>query len=605
MNSLQRREWMLAAGLACVAMWPVVAAGGVVAHFDFSGPMAETPQDMPPLFASEMPVAFKDMLARLRAAREDKNVVAVILEVENAGLGTAQLEELRLAVRKFQAVDKPVYVHADSLSTGTYALATSATHISITPTGDLWLTGLHGEAPYLRGMLDKLGVVPDFLQCGDFKSAGEIFMRTGPSESAEKMENWLFDGIYEGIVAMIAEGRGLSADKVKAAIDGGPYSAEEALKAGLIEAVEHRQDFIARLKSKYGGDVEFQRDYGERDLASEMPSDPFTMLSKVFEMLTETPKHGNKPAIAIVYVEGAIETGEAEFSPFGGSSGAFSTTIRKALDKAGEDENIKAVVLRVDSPGGSALASEIILDAVRRVQKKKPVIVSMGNVAGSGGYYVACSGEMIFADATTITASIGVIGGKLVTTGGWNKLGINWHSYQRGKMAGMMSSEAPWSDAERAKMTQYMNTIYGVFKNHVTEFRGKKLTKPIDEMAGGRVYTGSQALALGLIDKIGGLSDAVKYASEKANVSDFELRVLPEQPNIFKMLFGMEDEGYAQSSVATGLFAPQSQFISEILPVVKSLDPQRAGALMTAIKRLQLINDEKVIMMMPSEWVIR
>lgn len=583
------------------------ARQSVIAHIDLSKPITEVPQEMPPLFASEMPSSFKDLLVRLRDAREDKNVVAVILNVENAALGMAQMEEVRKSVEKIKAAGKPVYVHADGIATGEYALASCASDISITPTGDVWLTGIYGESPYLRGMLDKMGVVPDFLQCGDFKSAGEMFMRTGPSESAEKMENWLIDSIYDSLVGMIAQGRGSTPDKVKALIDGGPYTAEDALKAGVIDAVEHRQDFIARLKSKYGESVEIRRNYGEKDALGDIPADPFTLLSKIFQMMLEEPEESNKPVVAIVYVEGAIQPGEAEYSPFGGSDGAYSTTIRKALDKVADHESVKAVVLRVDSPGGSALASEIILDAVKRVQAKgKPVIVSMGNVAGSGGYYVSCSGDAIFADATTITASIGVIGGKLATTGGWNKLGINWHGYQRGKMAGMMSSASIWNDEERARMTKYMQDIYDIFKGHVTKYRGSKLTKPIDELAGGRVFTGEQALKLGLVDQIGGLADAVAYAADKANIEDFDLRTYPEAPNMFKMMFGGgDDEEYAESRAGATLFAADSPLVREVHALAQTLDPVRAAALIRAVKKLQLIQTEGVVTIMPQEWVIR
>lgn len=594
-----------------IAERDVWARGSVIAHFDLTTPMQETPTEIPPLFASQMPVSFKDMLTRMRDAREDRNVVAVVIEVEGAAVGFAQLEELRQAIKKFQAAGKPVYVHAESLSTRDYALATAASNITLVPTGDLWLIGMYGEGLYLRGMFDKMGIVPDFLQCGDFKSAGEIFMRTGPSKEAEAMENWLFDSLYDSCVSMIAEGRGWSADKVKALIDNGPYSAEDALKAGLIDAVEHRQDFIARLKSRYGNDVRIQRDYGSQD-EEEMPTDFFGMMNKIMSALAGEKPRSNKPAIAVVYVEGAILTGSAEFSPFGGSEGAYSTTIRKGLDKAAEDDSIKGVVLRVDSPGGSALASEIILDAVRRVQKKgKPVIVSMGNVAGSGGYYVSCSGDVIFADATTITASIGVIGGKLVTTGGWQKLGINWHPYKRGKMAGMLSSATPFSDEERAKMKQYMDTVYAVFRKHVTDHRGGKLTRPLDDMAGGRVYTGEQALKLGLVDRIGTFADAVNCAAESLNLADFELRVLPEQPSLFEMLFGKggKDEEYARnlmpSKSGTASFAEEIPVVQPLIELSRTLDPRRANTVLTALKQLELLHQERVIMMMSAEWVIR
>lgn len=586
------------------------ARGSVIAHFDLTQPMQETPTEMPPLFAAEMPVSFKEMLSRMRDAREDKNVVAVVLEVEGVQVGFAQLEELRQAISKFKAAGKPVYVHAESLSTRDYALAAAASNISLVPTGDLWLTGLYGEGLYLRGMLDKIGVAPDFLQCGDFKSAGETFMRTGPSKEAETMENWLFDSIFSTCVSMIADGRGSTPDKVKALIDGGPYSSEDALKVGLIDAVEHRQDFIARLKSKYGADAKIQKNYGSHE-KEELPTDFFGMMNKLMSALSGEKPKSNKPAIAVVYVEGTIQTGEAEFSPFGGSEGAYSTTIRKGLDKAADDDSVKAVVLRVDSPGGSALASEIILDAVQRVQKKgKPVIVSMGNVAGSGGYYVSCSGDSIFADAATITASIGVISGKMVTTGGWEKLGIAWHPYQRGKMAGMMSSAAPWSDDERAKMKHYMDTVYGVFRKHVTDFRGKKLDKPLDELAGGRVFTGEQALKHGLVDQIGTFADAVNYTAEKAKLSDFDLRVLPEQPSFFEMIFGgHKDEEYAQSvapaASALSRGPVESPLAGSLIELSRTLDPRRASTVLTALEQVKLLESERVIMMMPVEWTIR
>ena len=195
---------------------------------------------------------------------------------------------------------------------------------------------------------------------------------------------------------------------------------------------------------------------------------------------------------------------------------AYSTPIRKALDKAAEDDTVKAVVLRVDSPGGSAVASEIILNATKRVAAKKPLIVSMGNVAGSGGYYVACGTKTIFADASTITGSIGVVGGKLATNGMWDKIGVTWKPTKRGANAGMLSSGDMFTDEQRALLQGWMDEIYDVFKGHVVAIRGDKLKKDIDELAGGRVFTGQQALELGLVDQIGGLSDAIALRRQRS-----------------------------------------------------------------------------------------
>ncbi len=581
------------------------ADGNVIAHFNLSVPMTETPQNMPPLFGARPPVSLKGILARFQEAREDANVKAVVLDVQNAAMGFAQLQEIRAALKQFAAVNKPVYVHADALTTGTYALATGASHIVLTPTGDLWLTGLYGEAPYLKSMLDKMGLMADLLHCGDYKTAAEPLTRTGPSKESQEMTDWLLDDIYRTLVEMIADGRGTTPDKIRALIDDGPYLAEDALEAGLIDAVQHRQEFAAALKKRYGRSPKVVLNYGKDD-PFKVGQNPMEFLFKLFAVLNPVQQASSKASVAVIYVEGLIQTGKAEPSPFGTPSGAFSATIRKALDEAAEDNSVKAVVLRVDSGGGSALASEIILDATRRVSKKKPLIVSMGNVAGSGGYYVSCAADTIFADEGTITASIGVVGGKIVTTGGWNKLGINWSAHKRGENAMILSSAAPFTDAEREKIRTYMTTIYDIFKKHVTDFRGKKLTKPIDDMAGGRVYTGAQALELGLVDRLGGFDDAVKFAAGKAGLGDYEIRVIPEPPNIFKLMFGGgEDEEYAGMNVRSALFKAGSPLMDVVLPMVRSLDPLRADAVMKTLKRIELIQAENVIMITPSELVIR
>jgi len=616
MKNLRVHMGMLTAALL-IASTPATAQFGLgkkatkaeptrqIAYFKVRGALAETPVSMPPLFGGEPPQSLKGLLGRLKKARTDDDIVAVVVDFQDAAIGQAQLWELTEALRKFAAVDKEVYLHADSLRTGSYALATAASHVSVVPTGVVWLTGFYGEAPYLRGLLDKIGCVPDFEQCGSFKSAGESYMRTGPSPEAQKMYDWLLDDLFDNLIQLIATGRDLPPEKVRQLIDNGPYSAEEALAAGLIDSVQHRQDFVADLKARYGEDVKFVKDYGKEDLF-DMPDDNFFAMFDFFmKLLNPEPTVYTNPSVAIVYVDGAIQQGTAQPSPFGGAQGAFSTTIRRALDKAAGDDSVKAVVMRVDSPGGSALASEIILDASKRVAAKKPLIVSMGNVAGSGGYYVACAAEAIFASPSTITASIGVISGKVVTTGMWDKLGVNWHANQRGKMAGMLSTASTFDTEERAKLRHYMETVYGIFKGHVLHAREEKLTKPIDELAGGRVFTGRQALKLGLVDKIGGLDDAVKYAADQAGLGEYELRVIPEPPTIFDLLMPQKDDDTVSMSSTTGLDLHTHPIVQAALPILAKTDPMRVKLILQALTRLELVHDETVIMMMPEDWVIR
>lgn len=576
----------------------------VVAVFRLKGAVTEAPGEASILSATEHTVSLKDLVARLKKAGDDDAVKAVVLAVDNAGLSTPQIEELRQVIGRLTEKGKEVHAHADELSMSSYALLAGATRLSLVPTGDLWLTGLYGESPYLRGLLDKLGVQPDFLTCGDYKSAAEMFMRDGPSPQSEEMQNWLLDSTFETQLKLIASGRKVDAERVRGWVDGGPYSARRAQELGLIDAVEQKEDFEAELKRRFGEQVKFDHKYGKKKQAEVDLSSPFAVLNLWADLLGGAKKKKtHKDSVAIVYVDGAITLGDVEIDLFGPSTSvAASTPLRKALDEAASDDTIKAVVLRVDSPGGSATASEIILSATQRVKAKKPFVVSMGGVAASGGYYVSCGSETIFADEATITGSIGVVGGKLATTNLWSKLGIKWKGYQRGTNASILSSMQVFTPEQRKHMQEWMDEIYGVFKGHVTEGRAGKLKKPIDELAGGRVYTGKQALDLGLVDKLGTLDDAVAYAAEQAKLKagDYELRVVPEPKNFIEQL--LEDvEGSKDTSKHVQLAAGvrSSQWLSSALPYLDQLDPTRVRAVLATLRQLEIIRAEGAALVAP------
>jgi len=600
--------------LLCVSALPVSAADAkkddakkengkskpVVAVFRLRGAIVETPAEENLLLGTTHSVTLKDLVERLGKAREDENVKAVVLSLDGAAVTLPQAEELRQSMAALRAADKNVYLFAEGLSVPDYALAA----------GDVWLTGYYAESPYLRGLLDKIGVTPDFLHCGDYKSASETFMREGPSPQAEEMQNWLLDSTYQTTIRLIAQGRGVDEAKVKTWIDEGPYSADKAKELGLIDRVQQRHDLEVALREKFGEKVRFDHKYAAKPTGAIDFSSPMGVMSFYAELLGGgKKKKSNKDAIAIVHVEGAIVLGTADDSPlsFGGKS-ASSTAIRKALDEAAADDTVKAVVLRVDSPGGSATASDVILAAAKRVKAKKPLVVSMGNVAASGGYYVACGSDLIFADESTITGSIGVVGGKLATSGLWNKLGIQWKGYGRGANAAMLSTSHPFTDGQRARIQSWMDEIYGVFKQHVVAIRGPKLKKPIDDLAGGRVYTGRQALDLGLIDRIGTLHDAIKNVAEQAKIEKYEIRVVPEPKSFLQKLLGSsmgeddDDTNSVSLSAAfrgAGLKSSGSPLLDAVLPYLQSLDGQRLGAVTTALGRLDLIRREGVVLMMP------
>lgn len=574
--------------------------GPAIAVFDLKGPVTERPGSVDPVFGNPHSESLQSLLQRMRRAAGDDDVKAVVLTVGNTSFGHGQREELRAAIDQLKDAGKPVYAHADSLSTETYALLCGASRLSVTPTADVWVTGLYAEGLYVRGLLDLLGVRPDFLTCGDYKSAAEMFTRTGPSREAEEMQNWLFDGLYAALVDSIASGRGVDRQTVVRWIDQGLFSAEAACQAGLIDAVEHRSDFVARLHEEFGEETRLDRSIGkEREPQIDL-SNPLAAMSLLMagpEALK--PPASNKDVIAVVYVEGAILPGEPEHSVLGVVEGAYSGPIRRALEKVSADERVKGVVLRVSSPGGSAVASEIILAATQRVREHKPIVVSMGDVAASGGYYVSCGVDRIYADRATITGSIGVVAGKVATSDMWRRIGIHFHSTARGENADIMSTADVFTERQRETLQGWMDEVYAQFKQHVVDARGDRLTKPIDDIAGGRVYTGEQARQLGLVDEIGGLDAAIRAVAEQAGVEDYDVQTFPAAKSFLEQLLagllGESDEDENQ------LRAPRLShaFLQQAGPALQSADPRRVRLVRQAAQQLDLLQREGLMLTMP------
>ncbi len=580
-------------------------ATSTIPIFVFNTAVLEAPAADDPFLLQQGAESLKDIVARMKKAQQDERVPAVIIELgTGAMIGGAQLEELHQALSDIRAAGKPVYAFADSLSFRHLALLAAASRISVAPVGDLFINGMYGEQIYLRGLLNKIDVTPDFLTCGAYKSAAETFMRKKPSPEADEMMQWLFDSMYNTYVEMIATGRDMPKQAVLDLVNHGLYSAEKAVELGVIDACEFRADMIKQIHAAHGTDVKLSKKYGKKNKGGVDFSNPFWALKLWSEALSgESDSRSKKDSVAVIYVEGAIVPGSPQPSPFGSSGTAYSDPIRIALDKAAEDDHVKAVVLRVNSPGGSAVASEIILAATKRVAARKPFVVSMGDVAGSGGYYVACGTDTIFADAATITASIGVVAGKLATHEMWDNLGIHWQPIARGKNAGMMSAAETFTSAQRDILQNWMNEVYGDFKGHVINARGDRLKKPIDELAGGRVFTGQQALESGLVDKLGTLDDAIQFAAAKAELTDYEIRVLPRPKNMVEMLFS-DLAGKDPDDGRLGMGMSQLRRTDSIwkaaLPLLDGLQPQRAAVLQQTLVQLEMLQHESLSLITPS-----
>ncbi|MCB9854994.1 MAG: signal peptide peptidase SppA [Phycisphaerales bacterium] len=598
---------MIVAAVVLFAGAAATRAADVVAVFKLNGPLTEQPSENPlaVLMGEEAPMNMFALLERLKEARQDPTLKAVVFDIDNAALGLAQIEELRAQIQSLKAADKDVWVLAEGLNNGTMMLGSEASRLMLVPSGEVMIHGLYAQGMYFKGLLDKIGIEADILHCGDFKSAGEPFYRTGPSPEAEAQTNRLYDSIFGQMIERIADSRGLTDDQVHGLIDRAVFSAKQAVEEKLVDKLMYREDFVDAIKARYGDDVKVTSKYaGKKDELDIDFNNPFAIF-KMFGEMMKLPAESTNPAIAIVYVEGPITTGPTKQGMFGGGNeNAGSDTIRRAIAEAAADSSVKALVLRVDSPGGSALASDIIAEATNRFKASgRPFIVSMGNVAASGGYYVSTGADAIYAEPMTITGSIGVVGGKFITKGFWDWVGISTHEYQRGKLADIMSTNHKWEGDERQVIVDLMNRVYGEFKDRVVEGRKGKLTDDIEKLAGGRVYTGAEAIKIGLVDRLGGFTDAIKRAADDAEISDYELRVFPRPKSPFDLLaeiLGGQDK--PEKFVAANLTSLPT--VAGAVEAIRAVDPQKAAITVDFLRHVEMLQRDGVLLVSPTATIV-
>jgi len=578
-----------------------------VVHFHLGGTLQESPGG--DIFGTLLgqPSTLYSLLKRIKDAKEDPAVKAVVITASNLQIGLSEMEELRAALVDFQSSGKRVHAYCDDqlISMPLYLTLASATRLSVMPMALLNVKGLYAQAIYLKDGLDKIGVAADVVQAGDYKAAGEMLARSEPSPAASENMNWLLDGLYQSCVNKLAESRHKTVDEVKALIDVAFFTTEQALKDGLVDALERHDEFVDTIRKEYGEEIFIDNNYRKVPAPDIHPERPLRSLLNLIRYFTMIERTGPGDCIGLVYLNGLIVTG------YGTPEMAFSGDLRAALEEAAEDDSIKAVVLRVDSPGGSATASEVIYHAAQLLQERKPLVVSMGGTAASGGYFVSCGADCIFADETTMTGSIGVIGNKLVVAELWKKLGVNWVPYQRGANADMFSGLHPFTEQQEALFAACLDTTYLQFKEHVTTGRDGKLAKGIDDLAGGRVFTGAQALELGLVDKIGGLQAAIAHAAELALLEDYEVRVVPELKDAAELLMDVftGELGKSNSDLDTivhvGAPAAVSADVRAMTAALEGLDPAHARAVADVMDRFGLLNQEGMAMLMPQVLVFQ
>ena len=441
-------------------------------------------------------VVFRDLLAALDRAKRDDRIAGISLEVSsNAGMNFGKMQELRAKLGELTAAGKFCTAYLEEGSNVTYYLASACPEIYLTPTSALTLTGLMGHTTFVRGTLDKLHIYPDLYHIAEYKTAMNLLTEKKFTAAHKEMVTDLVTGWQQQLVAGIAAGRKLEPAAVEQILRGGPYLAEEALAKKLIDKLLYHDQYRDLLKSKAGGDK------------------LNTLGLKEYLTRSRAPRG---PKIALVHATGAIVTGKSGYDP---AIGRYmgSDTVAEALRAARKDDSVKAIVFRVDSGGGSAIASEIIRREVVLAREKKPVVVSMSDVAGSGGYWIAMSANKIVADPGTLTGSIGVVFGKLNIKGFYEMLGLSKDYVALAPNATLFYEFENFSPEQRALMMKFMRDIYDHFLDGVSKGRGLPVEK-VDSIGKGRVYLGARAKELGLVDELGGLDRAVAVAKQLANI---------------------------------------------------------------------------------------
>jgi protease-4 len=500
--------------------------------------------------------AIAKVLVRLRRLEHERAVDGVVVLIGGFDASLATCDELREALLRLRRTHRHVFAYLTETSTRGYYVASAAERIYQDPAGGIQLTGLSATTFFLRGSGELLGVDADFVKIGEYKSAPEMYTNREASEPARAQRNALMDDLSANLTDGIAAGRHLPLERVRAIIDGGPYTAEDAARLGLVDTLAHGDEVASDISSDLG------RPMAIRDA----PTAP------------ERTESWSRPQVAVIFVEGDIVGGKSSTVPILNLRTAGLQTLLSTLDRARRDGRVRAIVLRINSPGGSALASDVLAREIERTVQVKPLICSLGDVAASGGYFIAAPCQRIFVSPSTVTGSIGIFSGKFDVSGLAKKLGVAIEQYARGQHATMESMFRPYTAEERRLILDRLRYYYQRFVDTVARGRGLSPAR-VDELGRGHVYSGVTAKTLGLADELGGLTDAIAFAKAQAGLKEeapVDLLSLPEEPSLLGQLasiFGIS----TQTDAATPL-VPVLSTLLRALPASLLLEPEAPQA---------------------------
>jgi protease-4 len=513
------------------------AATEVIAHIALEGSLPEG-VGQPGLLADVKPHLHR-LVERIDRAAGDAKVKGVLLAVASPDLGRARLEELRAAIGRVRAAGKPVTAHLVGGAPAQFLVASACDSIMLAPAATLEITGVRAEMTFFKALLDRLGVEAEILQVGEFKGAGEPLTRTSMSPQLRAQYEGFVGDLYEQLVERVAADRKLPVERVRELVDTGVFTPEAAREAGLVDAVGYEDEALAALAKRVRSDEpKIARDYGRRKIDDDFSGiGGLVKLMELFAARDGTAPSGDGKRIAVVHVTGEIREGRGRDDLLAGGA-AGSDDVIAAIREAAKDEQVAAIVLRIDSPGGSALASDLIWREAERT--KKPVVASLSDTAASGGYYIAVAADRIVAAPGTLTGSIGVVGGKVAVGDALEKVGVHTDVVSRGRNAGWLSMTTPFKDHEREAFLATMRDVYRLFTTKVAAGRRLEADR-VKELAEGRVFTGRMAKEAGLVDRLGTLDDAIDEARKLAGIEADEKTdrlLLPKPRGLFDDLFG-------------------------------------------------------------------
>ncbi len=493
----------------------VAVPQSAVLNIDFNQSYQELRQDdFLAEFTDQSVYSIFDLVRAINIAATDDKVQAISANLNITSLSLAQIEDIAEALEYFKSANKKVYLFSNTMGafgagTKEYYLASVFNEIWMQPHSDIGMTGIHIEVPFLKNIFSKIGVEPEFYTRYEYKTAVDSLLNSDFTPSYKQELNKLASGLFDNLVSGIAQNRNKSTQTVKDIINQAPIFANNGLELGLIDKIGYRHEFEKFLTERYEAKIYDMTDYMAH---------------------IEDVKGKNFKKIAVLVLEGMIESGESSNNPLNDSI-IGSQTVLAQISELAEDKNIKAVVLRINSPGGSYTASDEIRSALENLKTTKniPIVVSMSSYAASGGYFVSLAGDYIMAQPATITGSIGVLGGKIVLKDLFDKLDIKWGSLQYGQNAGILSVVRPFSKSEKEVFNRSLDMVYQDFTSKVSEIRGIELTK-MDEIARGRVWLGKDAVDLHLIDELGGLQSAIIKAKNMAEIKTDDKFVIEYYP---------------------------------------------------------------------------